>query len=627
MCSEAMGDFFRFFLPALTVSVFLASCSTYRRLEHVRRNEVRADLAVPEVRDADAGGTYDAGNGPVREDPHLMNAVMDETTGEMVATDIIRASVVTARFRNVAERSGEVSIEFDVNVPSEMIASDWQLRLYPDMCLGNDTVSLAPVLVTGARYRSAQMRGYERYRAFISSLITDSTDFVMIKPLEMFLRRYFPQTYAMKNDTSFIPDPMAENIFGVRQKDALAHYTREGLRSRNEKRKALSARMLEKITGNIGGYVKLDTVIATPDGDWCYRYTHTFRSRPGLRRIPVSVSGGIYRNGERVYSVPASDDIVFYVSSLSSLADTSVRYVTEVLERRVSVRRAIQLDFDKGSSRVDTLLPGNAESLDEVRDWMRRMVSEDGMVADSIVITATCSPEGSYSYNTVLARKRAESVIDYMADYSDGRFAGIMRLGYIPENWDRLREMVVRDTCISEDSRKVILSQAEDDGYDHLEMQLQRLPDYEYLRTRLYPELRLVSFDLYMHRKGMQKDTVHTEVVDSSYMYGVKALKDMEYIKALRLLKDYRDYNSALAYLSSGYESASLKILEGLDREDPKVCYLFALALSMLERDDEAADFFRSSVMKDPAMLHRGRLDPEIYRVIRKYGLDDSDFQ
>jgi hypothetical protein len=70
-----------------------------------------------------------------------MNAVRD-VDGEMVATDRITASYVTARFRNVAERGGKVDLEFQVRVPERMLDSKWQLRLDPDMFLLGDSLRL-----------------------------------------------------------------------------------------------------------------------------------------------------------------------------------------------------------------------------------------------------------------------------------------------------------------------------------------------------------------------------------------------------------------------------------------------------------------------------------------------------
>ena len=67
------------------------------------------------------------------DEPIIMNAIKDTETGEMVATDVISASKVTARFRNVAERAGYVSISFDVSVPAAMSDWEWQLKILPFM--------------------------------------------------------------------------------------------------------------------------------------------------------------------------------------------------------------------------------------------------------------------------------------------------------------------------------------------------------------------------------------------------------------------------------------------------------------------------------------------------------------
>ena len=155
--------------------------------------------------------------------PLIMNAIRDSETGEMVATDIISASRVTARFRNVAERGGSVSIEFDVTVPAYMTDSRLKLEFRPEMDLMGKTVLLDPLYITGSRYREAQLRGYQRYRAFLESIISDSSAFIRMDQLEKFLMRHYPETYAMKTDSSFISEPEAENVFGVTQWEVLRH--------------------------------------------------------------------------------------------------------------------------------------------------------------------------------------------------------------------------------------------------------------------------------------------------------------------------------------------------------------------------------------------------------------------
>ena len=99
----------------------------------------------------------------IREAPQdevlIMKAVKDEE-GEMVATDVISAAMVSARFRNVAERHGKVDLRFRITVPAMMRDSKWQLRFYPEMFVLEDTLALDPVIITGLDYRRAQLRGY-----------------------------------------------------------------------------------------------------------------------------------------------------------------------------------------------------------------------------------------------------------------------------------------------------------------------------------------------------------------------------------------------------------------------------------------------------------------------------------
>ena len=135
MCSEAK--------LALVLAAFLAvSCSTSRVMQRIRSGEVRMDISVPDEKPLDDGEDKEVKIDSIRSDlsdgPIIMNAIRDSETGEMVATDVINASTVVARFRNVAERAGYVSISFDVTVPSEMSSSDWQLKLRPFMRIQED---------------------------------------------------------------------------------------------------------------------------------------------------------------------------------------------------------------------------------------------------------------------------------------------------------------------------------------------------------------------------------------------------------------------------------------------------------------------------------------------------------
>ena len=568
--------------------------------EHVQIDSIRSTLA---------------------DGPTIMNAIRDSETGEMVATDIICASKVVARFRNVAERQGFVTINFDIVVPAGMSDSRWRIKMYPYMKMMEDTLALEPIYITGSAYRAGQMRGYQRYQAFLASIITDSAAFVRMDQLEKFLERHFPDTYAMKNDTTFISEPLAENLFGVTQKDALLHYTRHLKWKLNERRKSRSGRMYEKYVKDPIRYegIRLDTVIMDSSGDFIYRYEHRFVSRPRLRKVEIILRGSLYEDGDLVARLPFPDNLTFYISSLSSLTEDRTRYRMIVKERRVYDNTKALLDFASGSAVIDTTLGDNASEIRRLRRCIDDMKSMEEFALDSLVITASCSPEGSYLFNKRLSEARSAAVLEYFGDYVPVQWKDSMRTSSCPENWKQLSVLVANDMHIDNKAKEELLGLISDmEDPDKTEKEMSRMKEYRYMREKLYPQLRSVGFDFHMHRIGMVKDTVHTTEIDEEYMEGLAALKDLDYQKAVSILRPYRDYNAALALMAADYTYSSWDILQELPDDDAKVCYLKAVVLARLDQIDEALKYFEMCIGYDPYMEHRANLDPEMHVLLEK---------
>ena len=603
----------------------VVSCTPYRKMQKIVSGEVGMVISVPDEKPLDEEKEdvkIDSIRGSLTDEPIIMNAIRDNETGEMVATDVIDASRVVARFRNVAERAGYVSISFDVIVPEEMSDSDWQLKLRPLMRIQEDTLRLDPIYITGAGYRAGQLRGYQRYRNFLASIISDTTDFIRIGQLEIFLERFFPETYAMRTDSSFVSDPDAETLFGATQADALRHYTRRLKWIRNERRKARADRMYGRYVKDpiVVEGIRLDTVITSSDGDFVYRYMHTFRSRPNLKKVMVTLSGDMYERGECIHHLPFPEELTYYISSLSTMADLTPKYRMIILQRTVYDNTKALIDFALGSSEVDTTLSDNASELRRIRRCIEDVVARDEYALDSLVIMASCSPEGSYAHNRRLSAARSEAIRKYIGDYVPEEWRdSCLKTSLMPENWEQLRRLVANDTLMGDAAVKRILAVA--DGMkdpDVAERKLSRMAEYRYLRERIYPKLRSVSFDFHLHRVGMQKDTVHTTELDTVYMAGLDALKELDYKKAVALLRPYGDYNSALAFMSADYNHSALDVLNRLDDRDPKVCYLKAMVLSRLEMPDEAMKYFELSIAYDPYMEYRANLDPEMFSLVKK---------
>ena len=612
--------------PGLILSVWMlalcaVSCSISGKIRDLIGSGVKADIAIPvnDPEEDEPEAVQSSVSEHVEGEPIIMNAELDEDTGEMVAVDVINESKVVARFNNVSERLGQVSISFDIVVPASLLASDLQLSFSPVMHIGSENRHLEMLYLTGAGYRGKQLRGYQRYREFIASIVTDTTDLIMMNQLELFLQRYYPETFAMKRDSSIIPEPSAVNLFGVTQQQALAHYSMTLKRRVNDWKLKNRDRMYRKYVKDPLSVenVRLDTIIDAGNGDLVYRYVQSFRTIPGLKKVTVGMTGSVRRFGEKICDFPAPDSLTYYISSLSTLADRSVKYRTVVLERVVRDKTLASIVFRAGRSEVDTTLGSNAAEMERIRRCVQSVMEDGDMVLDSLVISAGCSPEGSIAVNDRLSAARSAAVRDCLSEISDNIADSLFRTALLSENWRALDLMVASDTLLSSTDRQIYADASKEKNPDRRELLLRKMKGYGYMKTELYPKLRTVSFDFFLHRKGMVKDTVHTTEIDTAYMRGVEALKQLDYAKAVEILRPYRDYNAALSYASGGYDHSAWAILEELP-ESANVCYLKALVLTRLDRIPEAVQYYRRALEMEPSLRFRANLDPEMNRFVKQ---------
>lgn len=645
------------------IAVVLAGCGSSTKIGEIRSRELAATLAlsrgeIEEERRVIASKrdttsiTDDSGNTIL-----LMKAVKDDESGEMVATETLDAAVITARFRNVAERHGKVDLRFEIIVPAEMQDSKWQLRFYPDMYILADSLRLESVIITGSDYRKGQLKGYEQYDRFIRSIITDTTRFIDLRNLEIFIERNIPQLYQFKRDSSIVSDEQFLSYYGVSEKEAIDHYTNRIAIRRNEHRKAIRDKMYRKyvkVPIKKDG-IRLDTVIRNLDGDFVYHYTQTVRTRPKLKRVDIVLSGEIYDGDKLIYNMARTSPLSFYISSLSSFVDSREKYLKKVIERRVSANSACYVDFRSGKWDIDMSLGYNSDEMGRIKDNIDQLLENSAFDLDSIVIAASASPEGSSAANDRLSERRAQAVAGYFQEYirhfrdsvrkenasfeltvDENGNESIRKAepsDIVPEikfksrsngeNWTMLTTLVNQDSTLSAQDIKAYNRVLSVKDADARENALRSQPSYRYLREKLYPRLRTVKFDFYLLRKGMLKDTVHTTELDTVYMAGIQALKDREYEKALTKLKDYNDLNTAIAYVSLDYNASAMAVLEKLERT-PQVNYMLAILYARKGDDRLAVKHYVDACRQDDSFIFRGNLDPEIYVLIKRYGLESQ---
>lgn len=603
----------------------------------------------------------------------LMKAIEDEETGEMVATEVLEAATVTARFQNIAERRGKVDLEFLVTVPENMMNKDWQFRLYPSMVIQNDSTDLDAIFVTGEGYRERQLKGQERYDKFVDRIVTDDNQFLNTYQFDRFIGRNIPELYAYKNDTTIVSREEFEQHYGAREQEIVEHYINKLKRKLNNSRKENRQKKYKQYVKVpiVTEKVRLDSVAKTGNGQVVYHYIQTINTRPKLRKATIYLTGEIYQSDKKIYNLPVFKPLDYYISTTSSFGDFEVvKYLTQIIERRAYANTAYRIDFKVAKSDIDLELGDNAAEIHRIKENLKNLLHNEHFNLDSIIVNATASPEGTYERNGQYAQARSESVTKYfdsfIKEYTDSLWRereaergfsisisneldSLMKEEVVaheeldtipeikltahstPENWDDLLEYIRQDTVMTDTQKQQYFDLHGKLTPDAREAKMKGYKWYAHAKNEIYPKLRTVKFNFYLHRKGMVKDTVHTTIVDSTYARGLQALKDMDYNTAIALLAPYEDYNAAVAFIGLDRNLTALQILERLtgDKQTANVNYMLAIVYSRIGRVQDAVQCYLNSVEQEPFFRHRGNLDPEISVLIKQYGLfkEDEDLE
>mgnify|MGYP000908157731 CR=1 FL=1 len=264
-----------------------------------------------------------------------------------------------------------------------------------------------------------------------------------------------------------------------------------------------------------------------------------------------------------------------------------------------------------------------------MQDIYKQLTGSGEFIIDSINMTASSSPEGKWAANELLAKRRATSLKSYFAKKLDDKRGvdTLFNAKWIAEDWQRLSDLLSLDkykyTVGSRDAILSIISNQTDPDVRERIIKEKYPLEYKVIKDTLYPQLRTVEFQFNLHRSGMIQDTIHTTEPDTLYDHGRDLLRARKYKEALTILLDYSDYNTAITYMSLGYDKMAYDVLLGetvtANRE-----YLLAILSSRLGRDQEAVERYLHSVELDDSKAWRGALDPEINRLITTYHLDKN---
>mgnify|MGYP000023040885 FL=1 len=421
--------------------------------------------------------------------------------------------------------------------------------------------------------------------------------------------------------------------------------------ARNEARKAMKDEKYHDIVRfPFNPDAELDTVIYAAD-QVKFLYSQKVPADENSARMKVYVVGNVLSGNGSKYPLPKSDTLTYLVSSMTKFIDKTPRYVRKIIARDAEANTSVNFYFPQNDFNLDETIAVNRKGVKKVKDLTLVLMTDPVYKIDSLTLFASSSPEGSWRVNGEIAQKRAKSIRDVLVrEFTvlyDSLSVGVnvemdeagnlihrevkdeipdlpnlIKIRTIPEDWNKLRSLIVSDADFKghkDAILRIIDREQEPDRREWL-IKSQHMSEYAYMLEKLYPVLRAVDFHFSLSRRGMKQDTIYTNEPDTTYARAVEYLEKRKYAQALEMLRPYDDVNTAIAYMSLGYDKAALRIFE----KSPQTAdnkYMQAILQARLGNEEKAVRLLLGAVDMNAQMKFRANLDPELSELVKKYGL------
>lgn len=467
---------------------------------------------------------------------------------------------VYSRLQVLPEKEGKVYLTFKVVLPKILLDNNWRVVVQPTLHLPNDRKrQLEPIAITGELASLMQQRDYWQYEKVLSRL--QKTDAIKAQELE-------------------------QKLF----KRIVTHQKME--------------------------VTKLDSV--QDKGNLVvYHYVQEVNTQGILSGEPllVTLKGNILAIDRSEYKLPLRDTLEYNIASMLSFVDQSPRFIYNITSRfkRVNVNHNIQ--FAVGKTLVDSTLGKNTEELATLRTVMGDMITSNEYYVDSIILNSTSSPDGRFGYNQELSERRAKSLTRYIGSYYGNGIDSLLLIRNNGENWSKLTQILNTDPKIKE-REKIMTGIDRYKDPDEREYYLRRYckTDFGYIENTIYPKLRTVEVEYYLRRKKMIQDTIYSTQLDERYMAGLDLLNQRKYEDAIEYLEAYDCKNTAIAYLSMGYNNSALDVLNKI-HQDHETLYLLSIVWIRNGDLDKASKYFKQACEIAPYLKFRINVDPEISKL------------
>ncbi len=245
--------------------------------------------------------------------------------------------------------------------------------------------------------------------------------------------------------------------------------------------------------------------------------------------------------------------------------------------------------FTVGSHKLDMDYQGNKDVLESIRKAFQLIENDPNAILKQIMIAGYASPEGSLSFNTALAQRRAESVKAFIQTLMERPNDHLFELYNGREDWDGLAEQVEKSTMPEKlEILDIIRSHTMEQEIRKTKLrQLNGGQPYRYMLENFYPSLRSAGY-VQVYYEIDRKATVATAVTDE---FGRTTWVDPDSPQN----RCVTAVNKSLGYLVDNQYEEALELLIEF-KEDARAWNCLEVCYMMKGDYDEADNYFRRAI-------------------------------
>lgn len=222
----------------------------------------------------------------------------------------------------------------------------------------------------------------------------------------------------------------------------------------------------------------------------------------------------------------------FFIPNIVAKRITDEKYIPRPRKQLRGDQGQVNLTFLVNSAQIDYSAPENAVELEKMRKKLGSIEDDQSSEFTSFSITGISSPEGLYSGNLKLARKRTqtakETILKYLSPVTLLAMKDSISMNARVECWERVAELMEKDSLSAQGIRSII--EKHPNNPDVQSCQITGLPEYQRVIKGKY--LKLLRRVEYSYKYSVMR-LLNDDEIKQIYKRNYKALAPYEFWRML----------------------------------------------------------------------------------------------